>query len=84
MDPMSINPTFFDFDSSNLLMLFFKFAVAFFIAGYAFFSFFLYLRVRILSLTLTTPNALGVRSFALLHLFSVLGLAIFLGLLLLF
>lgn len=61
-----------------------KFVVAFFLVGYVFFALFLYLRIRILSLTLSTPNSGVMRYAALLHFFAVLGLALFLGLLLLF
>jgi len=61
-----------------------KLVVAALLLGYVFFALFLYLRVRILSLTLTTPNAGIIRYFSLLHFFAVLGLALFLGLLLLF
>jgi|GEM_PF-4071796 len=61
-----------------------KLVAAFFLVGYVFFAFFLYLRIRILSLTLTTPNSGLMRYLSLLHFFAVLGLALFLGLLLLF
>jgi len=61
-----------------------KMVAAVFLIGYVFFALFLYLRVRILSLTLSTPNSGVMRYFALLHFFAVLGLALFLGLLLLF
>ena len=61
-----------------------KLVVGFFLVAYVFFSLFLYLRIRILSLTLTTPNSGVMRYLSLLHFFGVLGLALFLGLLLLF
>lgn len=61
-----------------------KVVVAVFLLGYVFFALFLYLRVRILSLTLTTPNSGVMRYASLLHLLAVLALALFLGLLLLF
>ncbi|MFZ6022224.1 MAG: DUF5657 family protein [Patescibacteria group bacterium] len=61
-----------------------KLVIAFFLISYVFFALFLYLRVRILSLTLSTPNSGVMRYISLLHFFGVLGLALFLGLLLLF
>ncbi|MCC7303994.1 hypothetical protein IT418_01090 [bacterium] len=61
-----------------------KVATGVFLVGYVFFALFLYLRVRILSLTLTTPNSGIMRYVSLLHFFAVLALALFLGLLLLF
>lgn len=71
-------------DGMPLVSVGLKLVVAFFLVSYVFFSLFLYLRIRILSLTLTTPNSGVMRYLSLLHFFGVLGLALFLGLLLLF
>lgn len=77
-----------NFDVSDTANLFVTYGLKFLIvvigAMYVFFALFLYLRIRILSLTLSTPNSGIMRYVALLHFFGVLGLAIFLGLLLLF
>lgn len=75
----------FDFgDGFPIIAFGLKFVIAVFLIGYVFFSLFLYLRIRILSMTLTTPNSGLMRYISLLHFFAVLGLALFLGLLLLF
>lgn len=83
------NPTY-DFlnisgvDPANMAGMLFKVLVVAILVAYAFFAFFLYLRVRILSLTLETPSGGLTRYIALLHLLGVLGLAFLLCILLLF
>jgi hypothetical protein len=71
-------------DPSNAAGILFKLLIAGVLIAYSFFALFLYLRIRILSLTLVTPNGGLIRYLALLHFLGVLGLAFLLCILLLF
>jgi hypothetical protein len=81
----SLNVTsFLDFNAEGMVGILIKVLVGASLLAYIFFAFFLYLRVRILSITLSTPNAGAIRYLSLIHLLAVIGLAFMLGILLLF